>query len=188
MRERATTIRLGVKRITNVIEQLIDRARLADTGPNSVLDSGPLNLVEVLHEVCAFHRELVPHAFIHERFDRHPVVISGDRKLLVHLFNNLVGNAIKYAREQPRVSVDLRHNEQEVMVVVTDHGIGIPEADIDHVFDRYFRASNVGGTIGTGIGLFLVKAVADLHHGQVAIASREGHGATFTVTLPHTGS
>jgi signal transduction histidine kinase len=184
VRERVTTIRLGVRRITSMIDHLIDRARLADTGPNSVFDRGLLDLVDVLHEVCAFHRELVPHAFIHERSDRPPLVIAGDRKLLVHAFSNLIGNAIKYANGRPQLSVDLQRGEQHAVVVVSDHGIGIPEAEIDHVFDRYFRASNAGGTVGTGIGLFLVKAVVDLHHGQVAIASHEGTGTTFTVSLP----
>jgi len=184
LEERAQTIRRGVRRITSVIEHLIEHARLADAGPHSVFDPGEFDLAEVLRDVCALHRELVPNAFVHERFDHHPLVMVGDRKLLTHLFSNLVGNAIKYSRERALVSVELLHSEDEVTVVVADQGIGIPEAEVDQVFDRYFRGGNAGSTVGTGIGLFLVKAVIDLHHGAVAIASREGEGTRFTVRLP----
>jgi len=181
---RVQTIRRGVRRITSVIDHLIEHARLADAGPHSVFDPAEFDLVEVLREVGALHRERAPNAFIHERFDRTPLAMVGDRKLLMHLFSNLVGNAIKYSRERVLVSIDLLRGEEDVTVVVSDHGIGIPEAEIGHVFDRYFRARNAGATVGTGIGLFLVKAVIDLHHGAVAVDSREGEGTRFTVRLP----
>jgi signal transduction histidine kinase len=184
VRERARDVRLGVRRITGVIDHLIDHARLADAGPHNVYDPAPLDLVAVLREVCALHRELVPTALIHEQFDNAPLTMIGDRKLLTHLFSNLIGNAIKYSRDRVLVSVELLREEDDVTVIVGDHGIGIPEAEVDHVFDRYFRGGNVGGTVGTGIGLFLVKAVIDLHHGSITLASRQGEGTHFTVRLP----
>jgi signal transduction histidine kinase len=184
VRERARDVRLGVRRITGVIDQLIDHARLADAGPHNVYDPAPLDLVAVLREVCALHRELVPTARIHEQFDRAPLTMIGDRKLLTHLFSNLVGNAIKYSRERALVTVELLRGDDDVTVIVGDQGIGIPEAELAQVFDRYFRGGNVGGTVGTGIGLFLVKAVIDLHHGSITLASRQGEGTRFTVRLP----
>ena len=69
-------------------------------------------------------------------------------------------------------------------MAVEDHGIGIPSADVDRLFERYFRGSNVSGIVGTGVGLNLVKMVVDLHGGSVAVDSREGAGALFTVRLP----
>jgi len=69
-------------------------------------------------------------------------------------------------------------------VVVEDRGMGIPEKDRERLFARYARGSNVSGIVGTGIGLYLVKMVVDLHHGRVAVESREGEGARFTVRLP----
>jgi signal transduction histidine kinase len=184
MRERARAIRLAVRQITSVIDHLIDHARLADAGPHSVYDPAALDLVKLLREVCALHRELVPTAFIHELFDRTPLPMIGDRKLLTHLFSNLVGNAIKYSPERVLVSVEVLRSDDAVTVVVADHGIGVPAADVDHVFDRYFRGANVGGTVGTGIGLFLVKAVTDLHHGAISLTSRQGEGTRFCVRLP----
>ena len=71
-------------------------------------------------------------------------------------------------------------------MAVEDRGIGIPEQDRDRLFARYSRGSNVSGIVGTGIGLYLAKMVIDLHHGQVAVQSREGEGSRFTVRLPAT--
>jgi len=184
VQDRARMIRLGVRRITSVIDHLIDHARLADDGPQSVYDPGVVDLVEILREVCSLHRELVPNAFIHEQFDRTPLLIVGDRKLLMHLFSNLVGNAIKYSRERILVSVEVERGAREVAVIVGDQGIGIVESEIAHVFERYFRGRNAGAMVGTGIGLFLVKAVIDLHHGTISVSSREGEGTRITVCLP----
>ena len=72
----------------------------------------------------------------------------------------------------------------EIVVAVSDHGIGIPGKDLDRLFERYHRGSNVSGIVGTGLGLYLVKMVVDLHGGSVAVESREGEGSRFTVRLP----
>jgi signal transduction histidine kinase len=71
-----------------------------------------------------------------------------------------------------------------VVVEVEDRGIGIPEKDREQLFARYHRGSNVSGIVGTGVGLYLVKVVVELHHGEVAVESREGEGSRFTVRLP----
>ena len=72
----------------------------------------------------------------------------------------------------------------EVVVAIADHGIGIPAADLDRLFERYHRGSNVSGIVGTGVGLYLVKMVVDMHGGAVAVDSKEGEGARFTIRLP----
>ena len=71
-----------------------------------------------------------------------------------------------------------------VLVAVADHVIGIPPGDLDRLFERYHRGSNVSGIVGTGVGLYLVKMVVDLHGGSIAVDSREGEGSRFTVRLP----
>ena len=76
-----------------------------------------------------------------------------------------------------------RGNEQ-VVVTIEDQGLGIPEADRKHLFDRYYRGSNVTGIVGSGIGLYLVKTVIDLHGGEVSAESEEGKGSRFIVKVP----
>jgi signal transduction histidine kinase len=70
------------------------------------------------------------------------------------------------------------------VVAVEDHGIGIPAKDLDRLFERYHRGSNVSGIVGTGVGLYLVKMVVDLHGGTIAVKSKEGEGTRLTVRLP----
>ncbi len=71
-----------------------------------------------------------------------------------------------------------------MVVRVKDRGIGIPEKDRAQLFERYYRGSNVSGIVGTGVGLYLVKMVLDLHGGEISLTSREGEGSEFTVRLP----
>ena len=77
-----------------------------------------------------------------------------------------------------------RWQADEVIVTIADHGIGIPAGDLDRLFERYHRGSNVSGIVGTGVGLYLVKMVVDMHGGAVAVESTEGEGARFTIRLP----
>jgi signal transduction histidine kinase len=80
--------------------------------------------------------------------------------------------------------VDAVTATDEIVVAIADHGIGIPATDIDRLFERYHRGSNVSGIVGTGVGLYLVKMVVDMHGGAVTVESKEGDGARFTIRLP----
>ena len=71
-------------------------------------------------------------------------------------------------------------------IVVADSGLGIPENELGRLFERYFRASNVSGIVGTGVGLYLVKMVVDLHGGSIAVDSAHGKGSSFAIRLPIT--
>ena len=71
-----------------------------------------------------------------------------------------------------------------VAVTIEDHGIGIPESEQEQVFERYYRGSNTSGIVGSGVGLYLVRTIIELHKGSVALHSREGAGSRFTVQLP----
>jgi signal transduction histidine kinase len=110
--------------------------------------------------------------------------VFGDSKLLFQMFSNLISNAIKYSDDGQRIDVAADVELQQVVVTVRDHGIGIPTRDLAHVFGRYNRGSNVSGIVGTGVGLYLVKMVVDLHGGSVTVESKGGEGSRFTVRLP----
>jgi signal transduction histidine kinase len=112
----------------------------------------------------------------------------GDPKLLHQAFSNLLSNAIKYSPGGSRVELGVHTDPDHVFVSVDDQGIGIPAADLAQIFERYARGSNVSGIVGTGIGLYLVKMVVDLHGGRIAVESTEGHGSRFTVRLPLHGA
>src|SRR5262249_57035172 len=143
-----------------------------------------MDLATLLLDVCELHREMAPRSQIRENFAGGRLPVVGDAKLLFQVFSNLISNAIKYSPGGGPITVGAGVEAGEVVVVVEDRGIGIPEQDRERLFARYARGSNVSGIVGTGIGLYLVKMVVDLHHGRVAVESREGEGSRFTVRLP----
>lgn len=107
-----------------------------------------------------------------------------DRKQIIRVFSNLVGNAIKFTPRKGSVSLTAERRGETVAVTVADTGIGIPEADLHRVFNKYYRASSARGYKGTGLGLAISKAIVEAHRGTIEVESREGTGSRFTVILP----
>ncbi|MFN8373562.1 MAG: PAS domain S-box protein [Anaerolineae bacterium] len=110
--------------------------------------------------------------------------IIGDRKLMEQMLEELLANAVKYSAEHSRVELLVNCTSEEVIIQVTDQGIGIPEGDASHIFEPFHRASNVGHAPGTGLGLAVVQEVVEVHQGKIVFDSHEGAGTTFTITLP----
>lgn len=112
--------------------------------------------------------------------------VFGDEGLLVTAVHNLVTNAIQYSPDNSRIGIGVSHADGVVEVAVTDQGVGIPEAERDRVFERFFRvdAARSRNTGGTGLGLAIVKHVVQNHGGDVRVWSHPGSGSTFTIRLP----
>jgi two-component system, OmpR family, sensor kinase len=182
--ERAGKVRAAVLRMTSLMDNLLNSARLFDGGAGLYYHPVEIDLAALLHDVCQLHREIAPRARIRENFAGARLPVVGDAKLLFQVFSNLISNAIKYSPGGGPITIGATAPAGEVVVVVEDRGIGIPEQDRGRLFARYSRGSNVSGIVGTGIGLYLAKMVIDLHHGAIAVESREGEGSRFTVRLP----
>jgi signal transduction histidine kinase len=185
--ERAGKIRAAVLRVTHLIDNLLNSARVIDGGSELYFQPAEMDVAALLHEVCQLHREMVPSAQIVEQFAATaPLPVTGDTKLLFQVFSNLLSNAVKYSPAGGAIEVDAAVTGDSVLVAVVDHGIGIPAADLSRLFERYHRGSNVSGIVGTGVGLYLVKIAIDLHGGRIEVQSKEGEGSRLTVTLPLT--
>jgi signal transduction histidine kinase len=98
---------------------------------------------------------------------------------------NLIGNAIKYSKPDGAVEVRIHKEPEFVKISVSDTGIGIPEEDLPHIWEEFFRAKNahLAGIPGTGLGLSIVKQYVDRFGGQVSVESTTNQGTTFTVSL-----
>jgi len=109
--------------------------------------------------------------------------IQGDHAALYSLVQNLVDNAIKYTPPPGTIQVDLKSDEQEVVLSVTDSGIGIPQTEQKHIFNDFYRVGDemTRSTKGSGLGLAIVKRVIDSHRASINVQSRPGKGSTFTV-------
>ncbi len=110
--------------------------------------------------------------------------INGDRQLIRRAICNLLDNAIKYSTEGAPITVNVESPGNECRIQIKDAGAGIPETDLPHVFERFYRGDQTRGTRGNGLGLGLVKAVITAHDGAVTIDSQPGHGTTVNITLP----
>jgi len=103
---------------------------------------------------------------------------------LRQVLDNVVGNAIKYSNDQGEVSIFMRAEESQVIVQVTDNGPGIPAKDQAHIFDKFYRGSNISSHAGSGLGLAIVKSIVEAHQGRMWVESTVGKGSSFFVVLP----
>ncbi len=114
-----------------------------------------------------------------------PCLLHGDVRMIQRMVANLMDNAIKYTDPNGKVHVRLRADEEgAVKLSVQDTGMGIPAEDLDHIFERFYRADPSRAQTGTGLGLSLVHAVVRSHGGKIDVDSAPGRGSTFTVSLP----
>jgi two-component system sensor histidine kinase SenX3 len=114
------------------------------------------------------------------------LLVYGDREQLAGALANLIANALQYSPARTRVALAARSAGDVVEISVTDQGIGIPESDLDRIFERFYRVdpARSRATGGTGLGLSIVRHVVSNHGGEVTVWSREGAGSTFTLRLP----
>lgn len=113
------------------------------------------------------------------------VVYRGNEILLYHVFANLIDNAIKFNRENGKITIRLGNRDSKVVFSVSDEGTGVGENAINHIFDKFYQANNSHSGEGNGLGLALVRQIVDIHKGNVSVQNNEsGVGCTFTVTLP----
>jgi two-component system OmpR family sensor kinase len=186
--ERARKVRHTVRRMTQLIDNLIGSARLIDGGIDVNYHPAQVDLMELVREVCHMQQELTPDAQIlisAEPADAQRLMVFGDASLLSQVFGNLLSNAVKYSPDGGPIHVTAARDAAHIVVAIEDHGIGIPETERQRVFERYYRGSNTSGIVGSGVGLYLVSTIVDLHKGSVALESREGEGSRFTLRLPN---
>jgi len=184
--ERAGRIRKTIRQMTHLIEHLMSTSKLLDGKIGLYFHPAQIDISDLISDVVRIHREVSPNAQIIE-LARSRTTLWADYKLLYQALSNLLSNAIKYSPDGGSIRVGLNVFVSHLEIVIEDEGVGVPPADLDRVFDRYYRASNAHGIVGTGIGLHLVKMVADLHGGGVAVQNRDDRGARFTVRLPLVG-
>ena len=110
------------------------------------------------------------------------IMLRADQDKIERICYNLLSNALKYTSEGGEISLMAKEEGGRVMISVADNGCGISSDELPYIFDRFYQAKNAGR--GTGIGLAIVKAFTELHHGEVSATSIEGKGSTFTIHIP----
>ncbi len=181
-----TRIKNSVQHLNGILTDFLSLEKLDEGMVNNQPKSTDIDklLCETLHEMENLRK---PGQAIHYKSDDKLSEVSVDHKLLKACVVNLISNAIKYSDEGKSIFVDLSTNEL-MTITIEDQGIGIPEADQSKLFSRFFRASNVGSTKGTGLGLNIVRKYVEIMGGSISCTSKEGSGTTFKLKLPVTES
>lgn len=173
------------KRVSELINDLFDMAKI-QTGQFS-LEKEEIDMIPLIQKMM---KSLSPVAeekniqFIFEKYvDKLQVYV--DPKRMEQVFFNLIENAIKYTAEG-EVRVIVQQDKESYKINIKDTGSGIPKEEISNIFDRFYRVekSRARNTGGTGLGLFVVKEIIQLHEGQINVQSTERKGTTFTIILP----
>jgi PAS domain S-box-containing protein len=178
-------IERNAERLLHLVGDLLFLSRL-QTGTLPV-DLRSADLASIATQMVAEMRPEAQRKQVSLDFAAAPVPrIDVDPTRIAQLLSNLISNAVKFSPAGGRVSVRLRREADEAVLSVTDTGPGIPAADQEMIFDRFFRtaAATDQAIPGTGLGLTIGKAIVDAHHGTIAVDSDEGRGAAFTVRLP----
>ena len=123
---------------------------------------------------------------IHTNFEADPSVIEVDEEYLLHVFSNLIDNAIKYSKDTIEITITTVSLPAEIQITIEDKGIGMSAITAKHIFEKFYRAhtGNIHNVKGFGLGMSYVKWVIDIHKGKIKVQSEEGKGTKMIITLP----
>ncbi|HEX2908821.1 MAG TPA: GAF domain-containing sensor histidine kinase [Phototrophicaceae bacterium] len=180
--ERLEQIQHEVTHLTRLLQDLLtvnNDTALAAFQP-SVFDLGVM-CQQIIHDLQQTHSAHHTFSFSGAGSD---TCVFLDQNRMQEILMNLLSNAIKYSPSGGKIELEIKCSPAQTSLWVRDEGIGIPEADLKHLFEVFHRASNVGSLPGVGLGLALVKQAVEIHGGSIRVESQVGVGSTFEVTIP----
>lgn len=173
-------MRVQTKRLKDLAQTLLDLSRLDANA--TVFRAEEVDLDDLLHEL---RRDFgFTGRVLNVRTQEEVPPVEADPNQLYRVLTILVDNAIKYSEEGSPIDLDLRREDGHAVVSVTDRGCGIPEGEIPHIFDRFYRAEGSSRADGTGLGLALAREITDHLGGEIRVQSRPNSGSTFSLVLP----
>lgn len=141
-------------------------------------------LDEQIRQCILFYEEEWTKKNIEFEIDMDETLVKADKNLLINVWDNLIGNAIKYSNNDSKIFVSLVKEKQFYKVTISDQGIGISNEDIPYIFDKFYQSDKSRKSEGNGLGLALVKHIIDLIKGKIEVNSELGKGTSFDVFIP----
>jgi len=183
-REQHERIKRNVELMNRMIGDLMDMANLR-AGKLSI-DPRPMVINDVLREAVTAHESPARDKGLALSYDAGTDVMraEADRARLMQLFQNLIGNAVKFCKAGDSITIASRTRGNSAHIEISDTGPGIAADDLPHIFDPYYSASKKHQKTGTGLGLYIGKGIVDAHGGQIRCNSEPGIGTTFSIALP----
>ncbi|RAW02387.1 PAS domain-containing sensor histidine kinase [Pseudochryseolinea flava] len=175
-------IKSSVNHLTGILNDFLSLGKLEEGKVEMVKENFVLN--DFLHEVKEELTPTLKHGQSLMVNEIPSVVVNSDQRILRNILFNLISNASKYSEEEKSISVTCSIENMHINFLIRDEGIGIPEEDQKHMFDRFFRASNAGNIQGTGLGLNIVRRYVELLNGKISFSSTYGKGSVFKVVIP----
>lgn len=180
IKKHVTRIKNATNTLTSILDEFLSLTKIEERKVEPKPED--LNLKELIERLCLDYKSFAKAGQTIVYQHEGDVHIYSDPVLLKNIMNNLVSNAIKYSPEGSQIHISSNVNNS-IHLSVRDSGIGISAEDQEHLFERFFRASNSGNIQGTGLGLHLMKLYVDMLHGSVRVNSAPGQGSEFTITL-----
>lgn len=171
-------------RLQKLVELLLDLSRI-QTGQLTI-EHDRVDICALVSRVSYEIQPTLTHHTLQVDVPDEPLLVDGDALRLEQVIQNLLNNAIKYSPEGGPILVSVEPQDQQVVIRVTDKGIGIPADLLPQLFERFYRVrtAKTRRISGMGLGLFVVKEIVTLHGGEVDVQSQEGEGSTFSIRLP----
>jgi two-component system sensor histidine kinase SenX3 len=173
------------KRLTGLVQEIIQLSRVQDSDP--LKEAQLLSSDDIIKEALDQCRTTADSRQITLIFqDSEDGMVLGDREQLTMAIHNLIENAINYSPAETKVAVSTSIENEIITISVADQGIGIPEAEVERIFERFYRVDPARSreTGGTGLGLSIVKHIVIKHGGEISVWSSENVGSTFSIRLP----
>jgi two-component system, OmpR family, sensor histidine kinase SenX3 len=181
----AARMQIEAKRLTDLVQEIIQLSRVQDSDP--LKQPLLLSASDIIREALDQCRTTADSRQITLTFqESEDALILGDRDQLTMAIHNLIENAINYSPIDTKVAVSASVENEIITISVADQGIGIPEAEVERIFERFYRVDPARSreTGGTGLGLSIVKHIITKHGGEISVWSAENVGSTFTIRLP----
>ena len=181
----AERMQVESKRLTGLVQEIIQLSRVQDSDP--LKEAQQLSAGDIIKEALDQCRTTADSRQISLTFqDSEDAMILGDRDQLTMAIHNLIENAINYSPAETKVAVSTSIENEIITIAVADQGIGIPEAEVERIFERFYRVDPARSreTGGTGLGLSIVKHIITKHGGEISVWSSENVGSTFSIRLP----
>ncbi|MCC7203328.1 MAG: HAMP domain-containing protein [Nitrospirae bacterium] len=173
----------AVNRMCKIIDRILTISRLDNRTVN--LRPSTINIKEIIDDVVRLVEPAAASRNVRINSTGSDVFLTGDRESLTEACTNIVENAIKYNKPDGTIFINFGDSNGFVFINVADTGIGIPEGEINKIFDRFYRVdSSRGQTVGSGLGLSIVRAIVESHGGKIGVESTDGKGSTFKILLP----
>jgi len=171
------------ERMSNLINNILDMARL---------DAGVIKLNKQWHPVeeiigtvlTGLHKQLLGRKLVVNIPSGIPLVYA-DSVLIEQVLINLIENALRYTLSGTNIDITVETLQQEVKISVADYGLGIPEGQEEHLFEKFYQANKEGAQSGVGLGLTICRAIVEAHGGSISVRNKPDSGAVFTFTLPN---